>query len=341
MRPRANRKRAASDHSGFRPAGWCASISLFATLLFPVSALCQIPPAEANQIKSVVNDRIEALTVFGGDYLLGGGTFQSTENDRHHLDLRVSKFGGEGDFSDLQQLGDLNIGWRPTVMGNLGIVEAKNQFTSGVLAGDQSTSKTLAVQFGGGARFWFTNEFSIAPTVTGMYGHTTNEYTAKSAFMVANLPIAKQVGLVDWSADTWTIRPSFDFEYLYTWERTIITLSSDPVYLHTQSFKSSTSNISVNGDSELWSNKLDIDVPLGHLVFGHELRTGGFFERTELFGNLKDGLNTSYLNEIHGRLVLDFLNELKLTQWIGVGASYYQGSHFTGWSAGIDFLIVF
>jgi hypothetical protein len=306
-----------------------------------VPARCQITPAEANQIKSAASERIEALTVFGGDYLLGGGTFQATENDRHHLDLDVSKFGGSGEFSDMRQLGDLNIGWRPTLLGNLGTVEAKNQFTSGLLAGDQSKTKTLAVQFGGGARLWFTDEFSIAPAVMGMYGHATNEYSAKSAFMVANLSTAKEVGLVDWSADTWTIRPSIDFEYLYTWDRTIITLSSDTVYMHTQSFKSSNPNISVNGDSEVWANTLDIDIPLGRLVFGHELRTGGYFARTELYGNIKDGLNTSYLNEIHGRLVLDFLTQLKFTQWIGLGGSYYWGSNFTGWSAGIDFLMVF
>jgi hypothetical protein len=330
-----------SHDSIVRAARWGPSLGLTAALLLPMSAQCQITPAQASQIKSVISDRIEALTVFGGDYLLGGGTFQSTENQNHHLDLAVSKFGGSGEFADLEQLGDLPVAWRPRLMGNIGFIEAKNQFTSGVFAGDLNKTKTSAIQFGGGARFWFTDDFSIAPTVTGMYGHTTNEYTAKSALMLANLSTAKEAGLIDWSADTWSIEPSVNLEYLYTWDRTIITLSSDLTYVHTQSFKSSSANVNVNGDSEVWGNTLDIDIPLGRLVFGHELRTGGYLARTELYGNIRDGLNTGYLNEVHGRLVLDFLNELKLTQWLGLGGSYYWGGNFTGWSAGIDFLMVF
>jgi hypothetical protein len=77
------------------------------------------------------------------------------------------------------------------------------------------------------------------------------------------------------------------------------------------------------------------------MLFGHELRTGGYLERTQLYGDLKEGLNTSYINEVHGRLVLDFLNQLWLTQWIGIGGSYYWGQNFVGWSAGVDFMLVF
>ena len=42
------------------------------------------------------------------------------------------------------------------------------------------------------------------------------------------------------------------------------------------------------------------------------------------------------MNEIHGRLVLDFLNQLWKFQWIGVGASYVSGTNITGWSVGAD-----
>jgi hypothetical protein len=132
-----------------------------------------------------------------------------------------------------------------------------------------------------------------------------------------------------------------NFQYEYNWDRTVVTLSSDATYYHTGSLKSSNADINVGGDSEVWSNKVDIDIPLGRMLFGHELRTGGYLERTGLFGNVRGGLSTDYMNEVHGRLVLDYLNELWLTQWIGVGGSYYWGSNFTGWSFGIDFYLVF
>ena len=311
-------------------------------VLLPVAGRCQISPGQAHQIRDGINDRIEALTVLGGDYVLGGGSFRSTGNGPGDLTVDVSKFGGAGEFSDLRQLGDLNIAWRPRLQGNMGTVDWKNEFKVPLLEGDVSHTKAFGIQFGGGARFWFTHEFSVAPTIMGMYGHTTNEYTANSPFMVLNLAKARQVGLVDWSTDTWTVRPSMNFQYEYTvWGRTIITLSSDATYYHTGSLKSSNAGIDVGGDSEVWSNKFDIDIPLGRMLFGHELRTGGYLERTGLYGNIRTGLNTDYMNEVHGRLVLDYLNQLWLTQWIGLGGSYYWGSNFTGFSFGIDFYLVF
>ena len=96
-----------------------------------------------------------------------------------------------------------------------------------------------------------------------------------------------------------------------------------------------------NGDSSTWANVIDVDVPLGVEWFGHELRSGGYFRWTGLYGGLKDGLNESNLSEIHGRVVLDFLNQLWKVQWIGIGASYLWGPNITGWSAGLDVVFRF
>ncbi|MDE2050533.1 MAG: hypothetical protein KGL45_05710 [Gammaproteobacteria bacterium] len=37
-----------------------------------------------------------------------------------------------------------------------------------------------------------------------------------------------------------------------------------------------------------------------------------------------------HLNELHGRIVLDFLNQLWKVQWPGVGASYIWGTNISG-----------
>ena len=126
-------------------------------------------------------------------------------------------------------------------------------------------------------------------------------------------------------------------QYQYTWHRVIFTLSSEPTYFYTESFNSSSANLNVEGNSEAWDNKLDVDkAPLGVELFGHELRTGGYFSRTDLYGGLEGGLDTSYVYETHGRLVLDFLNQLWKVQWIGLGGSYFWGNDFHGWSFGAD-----
>ena len=62
----------------------------------------------------------------------------------------------------------------------MGYADDKNNFISGPLNQDISDYKTYAIQFGGGARFWFTDALSLAPTFMGMYGHTENKYSATS-----------------------------------------------------------------------------------------------------------------------------------------------------------------
>jgi hypothetical protein len=190
----------------------------------------------------------------------------------------VTKFGGSGDVGDPQPLDDLGITWQPRLQGNMGYLDSKYESGSGLLAGDTSKVTMSAIEFGGGARFRFGDSFSVAPTLMGLYGHTSDDYEVRSAFMRANLIPATQ--LVD--------------------------------------------------------NKIDLDMPLGIQLFGHELHTGGYLSRTELLGDLKDGLGVAHMNEVHGRLVLDVLHQLWKVQWIGLGASYIDGTNISGWTVGVD-----
>jgi hypothetical protein len=317
-------------------AGTLAGLFLGLPLALPLSA-APLTPAEINDFRNTVGNRVETATILGGDIGVGDGAFTSGGKTGDNADLNISKFGGSGVIGDPQPLGHLGIGWQPLVQGSMGYLTAKNNFDAGLLQNDTDEYKTFAIQFGGGARLWFNDYFSIAPTLMGMYGHTEDSYTARSVFGQANQAEAKQLGLIDWNVDTWTIRPSLNLQYQLTWHRTIFTLSSEPTYFHTESFDSSSPYVGVNGDSETWENKLDVDVPTGLELFGHELRSGGYFERTELYGNLPEGLGTDYLYEAHGRVVLDFLNQLWKVQWIGLGVSHYWGGgDFKGWSYGAD-----
>jgi hypothetical protein len=312
-----------------------AAVGLSSLVLAPWSGHAQLTPAQIDSYRNLMGSRVEALTVLGGDYGLAGATYNG-DNDGRDTTINVNKFGGSGDIGDPMPLGDTGIGWQPRLQGSMGKVDSTTQFKGGVQGGDKSVYHTFAIQFGGGARFWFNDHLSIAPTFMGMYGHSKNDYTARSAFGVANAAAAKDAGLIDWDVDTWTVRPAGNLQYVYTWHRTIFTLASDFAYFHTESFRTSNSDLNVDGDSETWRNMIDVDVPLGKQLWGHELRTGGYFSRTELYDDIETGLHTDHIYEIHGRVVLDFLGELWKVQWIGIGVSYLWGSNFTGWSYGAD-----
>jgi len=325
-----------------RSAGLVAAVLVG---LLPIGAPCQITPAQASQLRNAIGDRVEALTILGGDWGIAAANFRSTGKftfgESADAGLTVTKLGGAGDIGDPQPLGNLPIGWQPHVQGNMGWLDGTQHLHSDLVEGDSTRIKTYGIEFGGGVRLWVNDRLSFAPTLTGLYGHTSETYTANSAFGRANLDRAKQLGLVDWTVDTWTLITAVDCQYLLTLHRTIVTLSSLPVYYHTESFGSSNVHLNINGNSGTWANRVDVDIPLGVELFDRELRSGGYYRWTGLYGGLSSGLNQSHLNEIHGRVVLDFLNELWKVQWIGIGASYLWGPNITGWSAGLDVVFRF
>ena len=335
---------APSQWSRVRLIGVVAMSAALAAVL-PGGARAQITPSQASQLRNAIGNRIEALTILGGDYGIAAANFRSTGKfnfgESSDASLAVTKLGGAGDIGDPRPLADLPIGWQPRVQGNMGWLDGTQHLHSDLLEGDSTRIKAYGIEFGGGARFWVNNRLSFAPTVMGLYGHMTETYTANSAFMRANLQEAQQLGLIDWTVDTWTFITGVDVQYLLTWDRTIITLSSNPVYYHTESFQTSNPHIQVNGNSQTWANILDVDIPMGVQLFGHELRTGGYYRWTGLYGAINEGLHESNINEVHGRLVLDFLNQLWKVQWIGIGGSYLWGGNITGWTVGADVVFRF
>jgi hypothetical protein len=300
----------------------------------------QITAGDIAQLQNVIGSRVDALTILGADYGITGGTFRSTgkfeSGGRTRAQLSVTKFGGAGDIGTIAPLDDLPIGWQPALQGNIGYIETTNDLHSTLLQGDVSTNTGVGAEFGGGAALYFNDEFSITPSVMALYGRTVNRYTANSAFMKANLGPATQLGLVNYTVNTWMFRPALDVRYRFTWARTIFTLSSNPIYFHLVSYRTHNGAAMMRGDSSAWVNTIDLDVPLGVQLFGHELRTGGFANYVNLFGSLRSGLNTPSIAEVHYRLVLDFLDQLWKARWVGLGASYIVGQQITGWTAGLD-----
>ena len=322
------------------PPRLSAFTAIIVGLFAAASARAQLPANVVSEARSLASTRVEAFDILGGDYGLSGGSYKSTAQN---VDINVSKFGGMGDIGIGQTggpapLGTTGIAWQPRLQGSMGSLSTEKTFgnENPLIKGDKNKFDTFAIQFGGGARFWFNDSFSIAPTIMGMYGYTANSYTAHSAFGKANLPAAISAGVVDWDINTWTVRPATELAYVYTWRRTIFTLTSDGTYYHTESFNGTNPNLNINGNSEMWQNKIDVDVPLGVQIYNHELRTGGYFSRSDFYGDLDTGLNTEHVYEVHGRVVLDFLGQLWKCQWIGLGYSYLWGSNFTGVTYGVD-----
>ena len=316
--------------------------------LMAAASLCQaqLTPGQISQIKAINESRVSSFDVLAGDYGVSGGTYSSGGGHGiNGFDVNVSKFGGMGviGFGPLGSplpLGNTGIGWQPQVQGSMGYMTADKRFGDNTpnLTGDVIKYNTFAIQFGGGAKFWLNDRISFTPSIMGMYGHTENEYNHNGTGLTqSQYEDAVQAGLIGWNVDSWTVRPAGELAYNYVWGRTIFTLSTSGTYYYTESFQSSSDNFNIYSGAEIWKTKIDVDTPLGVELFGHELRTGGYYARDQFYGDLQQGLNTDYLNEIHGRIVLDFLNQLWKVQWLGIGVSYLWGANdLHGVAYGID-----
>ena len=250
-----------------------------------------VPPAAVAQLQQVIGNRVELGTILGGDYAAAGGIY--TFRGGNVADLSTTKIGGAGDVASPAPLGLGNVQWAPVLLGNLGRFQANNTFQTGFLQGNGSTYNTYAAQLGGGARFYFTKQLSFAPTFGAIYGHTENQFNVVNDIgqLVKNTASGTYV---DWNVDTWSVVPGLDLKYIWLWGRTAFEFVSRFDYYHTESFASSSAVVGVDGNSQTWENKLDADVPLGWQFLGGERHTGGFFSRTELFGEVcrKDGMST-------------------------------------------------
>lgn len=300
----------------------------------------EIAPDQVRTVRASIANRIEALTILGGDFGFSGATLSLSgallPGERADERLSGTKFGGAGDIGDPEPLGTGRIAWQGRLQGDLGHLDWTDDLHSAPLVGDRSRFSANAIEFGGGARFWLGERLSIAPTFMGVFGHVTNVYQPRSQFARANFDELRQLGLVDWHVNVWSIRPAVNIQYLIDWNRTIVTFSSDLTYFRTREFAASSRQVVAGGNSGFVTSSVDLNVPLGVRIGAHELRTGGYLSRTDLMGDLRQGLGVPRLNEIHGRVVADCLGQLWEFEWIGMGASYIWGPDIHGWAAGVD-----
>lgn len=135
----------------------------FAPALAGAQALPPIPPERLN----VAADRIESLAFLGGDYGASGGVFAFRGNTR--FDMSVDKAGGGGDVGDPRPLGDGSVKWNPTVYGNIGYLSINDEQAPEPLTGNTLDYRSLGMELGGGARFWFNEHFSVSPVLNAVY----------------------------------------------------------------------------------------------------------------------------------------------------------------------------
>jgi len=167
-----------------------------------------------------------------------------------------------------------------------------------------------------------------------IYSHVRSRFEANndSGYEV----LQQYSAVVDWDVDTLSLVPGIELRYLYRVKWVEFELSSQYSYYYTFDIHSTSDFSRVSGASDTWLNKLDADVTLPLKIKEMPLHTGGFYSRMEMFGDLRQGLETTHVNNLNARLVLDVTGRLWKLKWIGIGGSYLWSDEFSGYSIGVD-----
>ena len=300
-----------------------------------------LPPGALEQLDHLVGSRVETFAVLDTQSGASGGTYTSKLND---TDLAITRVTGRGDVAEKRPLGDSGILWSPVLEGGVGYGTFENNFGTGALVGNQSTVDSLAVFLGGGVRFTVWEHLSLAPTFGVIYAHTENDFDARNDAGRELLRLAGSDAvndLVNWSADTFTLVPGIELRYRRLFGTIQLTLTSRFKYFHTEPIERSTSALSFESTSQWWFNEVDVEWRMPLYLWGRQLRTGGYFARSELFGGLEDSFGTSYFYQSGGRLVMDVQGLLWKLEYVGIGAGYFWSDQFSGWTIGAEISFAF
>jgi hypothetical protein len=289
------------------------------------------------QLDRVVGNRVEATAILGGQQVPQAGLFGWQFND---VDASILKYPWSTELGAPRPLGAGGLRWTPVLLGSIGTARFANHFREGPLEGNTSTYHTYSLGLGAGPRIGLLPDLSVLPSFSLLYAYTENDFDAGTD-RGRGAQQAIDGRLVDWHAHTLTFIPSIEVRYRPTFGRVTLGLSSTYTYFATVPVARSTEAYSFTSDSQVWNNRLEVDVVTPWAIAGWPVLAGGFFQRTELWGGLRESLKSDHVYSVGGHVALDPGGRLwKVTQ-IGLAGSYFWSGSFSGWTLGIDWSVAF
>jgi hypothetical protein len=324
-----------------RPWRRPALLALLASLwVRPVPVVAQPVPSAAEvraELDRVVGDRVEVTAILGGQEAPQGGLFTWAFND---VDASILKYPWSAEADTPRPLGIAGLTWTPVVLGSAGLGSFTNRFQDGRLAGNESTYTTYSAGLGTGPRIWFLPDLSVLPSFSLLYAYTENDFDAKTD-VGRQVEAAVDERLVNWHTHTLTFIPSLALRYRPTLGRVTVGLTSTLTYFATLPVARSTEAYSFRSDSLTWNNRLEAEVLTPWAVRGWPLLAGGFLQRSELSGALRDSLRADHVYSTGAHVALDPKGRLWKLSQVGLAGSYFWADSFSGFTFGIHLKLGF
>ncbi len=330
------RPRPASPRKAFEPMTsrltyktWFIAVGL----LLPNLVRAQLSPGIQNQLNDVVGQRVEATAVLGTQNI---ATRSGLGWKLNGADGSIFKIPWKFEVLDPSPIGDSEIQWTPVFEGGLGFGEFNNHFDDNILAGNESDYDTTALSLGAGPRFYFGDSgFSVLPAFDFLFAYTENHFTANPDSL-AGLAVQANGRYVNWR--TWTVSfvPSLEFRYKKNFGRWTPDISIAYADFNTIPMHSTTDALTFSSYSMVLANKADLDYLTHWNLFKCPIHFGGDFSRTDLFGGLRQSMNTSHYYQTDLRVTFDTKGRLWTVATVGLSSGYFWSGAFNGYSIGLE-----
>lgn len=294
----------------------------------PFSAVRQ----PAARFDTAVGQGVEALAVLSTQSSISTGGYRFRVAG---ADGEVVKVPWTTDPAYRLPLSDSGLYWAPVVSGGVGYGDFKTLFPNGELVGNQSEFRTAAVAAAFGPRIYLNSQFSVLPSLGGIYGYSQNEFHALNAAGEQFASTARGT-LVDWRAQTLTLAPSIELRYVLERGPWTLKLTSNYSYFQTWPVERSTQALNFRSDSSALVNGIDLGFQTPLRVLDFPLHVGGSFSRTDLFSGLGHSLDVDHFYRVGVRFVLNSRGAVPWLDRLGIGAAYVWGHGFGGYSVGIE-----
>jgi hypothetical protein len=319
----------------FSPRRRPALLALAACLWgWPHAAGAQPLPSPAEireQLDQAVGDRVEVTAILGGQEALQAGLFKWEFND---VDAGILKYPWSAEAAAPRPLGAGGLTWTPVILGSAGVGSFTNHFRDGVLAGNESTYTTYSVGLGAGPRLGLLPDLSVLPSLSLLYAYTENDFDAGDD-RGRRIEAAVDGRLVNWHTHTVTFIPALALRYRPTLGRVTLGLTSTLTYFATVPIARSTEAYSFRSDSLTWNNRAEAEVAAPWAVAGWPLLAGGFVQRSEISGALRNSLRADHVYSTGAHVALDPKGRLWWVTQVGLAGSYFWADSFSGWTFGL------
>ena len=301
-------------------------------MCFAQSAKEVLPDETKREINNALSSAIDGMVVFGTSSAIGSGYFTLDAEEAPDTDLDVLRL-----FNDIDLENPPSGEYHPFLNFGIGSVKVADEILPYYGSGpnDFTTFSSLSFDLGVGVDIKLSERFFLTPMFDLVYTHTENEYDYNNESSQTVLqPFDGDI--FNWDVDTLGYNPGLKLRYEHPLECSTLIPSISYTEVFVESFSTSSDILDVSTASGIMNSRVKWDIPDAIDAGTVPLTLVPQISRTDLYGDVRSGINLHYFQEISLAVIARNQHFLPAFKDIGVSAGITLGDDVSGWRLGLE-----